>query len=248
MLTPRTAFPMKADLPRREPDIQAMWEQKRLYYRLQERRRAQNAPRFVLHDGPPYANGHIHLGTALNKILKDFIVRVRSMEGMWAPYVPGWDTHGLPIEHEVIKNTGIDRRQVPVVEFRRRCKEYALKFVEIQRQEFKRLGVWGDWEHPYLTLEPEYEARQVELFGQIASRGYIYRGLKPVYWCPRCETALAEAEVEYKLKTSPSIYVLFPVRDLPASLELPAEQAAVLIWTTTPWTLPANQAVAVHPD
>ncbi|HEY8487038.1 MAG TPA: isoleucine--tRNA ligase [Limnochordales bacterium] len=264
VLTPRTDFPMKADLPRREPQIQAFWEQHQMYRKLQELRRAQGAPRFVLHDGPPYANGHIHLGTALNKILKDFIVRVRSMEGMWAPYVPGWDTHGLPIEHEVIRHTGLDRRQVPVVEFRRRCKEYALQFVEIQRQEFKRLGVWGDWERPYLTLEPEYEARQVELFGRMASRGYIYRGLKPVYWCPRCETALAEAEVEYRLKRSPSIYVLFPVRESPAVLapaggpaqaEAPVRgqapeqaQAEVVIWTTTPWTLPANQAVAVHPD
>ena len=248
VLTPRTDFPMKADLPRRELEIQAMWERLGLYRRLQEERQRRQAPRFVLHDGPPYANGRIHLGTALNKILKDFIVRVRSLEGFRAPYVPGWDTHGLPIEHEVIKHTGADRRSMPVVEFRRRCKEYALQFVEIQRQEFKRLGVWGDWERPYLTLEPEYEARQVEVFGQIASRGYIYRGLKPVYWCPRCETALAEAEVEYRLKTSPSIYVLFPLRELPASLQPGPGAASVLIWTTTPWTLPANQAVAVHPD
>ena len=245
---------MKADLARREPEILAAWQRKRLYARLQEMRRAQGAPRFVLHDGPPYANGHIHLGTALNKILKDMIVRVRSMEGMWAPYVPGWDTHGLPIEHEVIKHTGLDRHEMPVVEFRRRCREYALKFVEIQRQEFQRLGVWGDWEQPYLTLDPAYEARQVELFGRIASRGYIYRGLKPVYWCPRCETALAEAEVEYRDRRSPSIYVGFPVRELPGGLagqwagDGQAAPPEVVIWTTTPWTLPANQAVAVHPD
>ncbi|WP_324667656.1 isoleucine--tRNA ligase [Geochorda subterranea] len=249
VLTPRTAFPMKADLPRREPQWQAFWEERRLYQRLQQERKAAGAPLFVLHDGPPYANGHIHLGTALNKILKDFIVRVRAMEGMLAPYVPGWDTHGMPIEHEVVRRHGVDRHAMPVVEFRRLCREYALHFVDVQREEFKRLGVWGDWEHPYLTLEPEYEARQVELFGQMVERGYIYRGVKPVYWCPRCETALAEAEVEYRDHTSPSIYVAFPFKEgTGVARELASDGAAIVIWTTTPWTLPANQAVAVHPD
>ncbi|MBE3598101.1 MAG: isoleucine--tRNA ligase [Limnochordaceae bacterium] len=249
VLTPRTAFPMKADLPRREPEIERFWQEHRLYDKLQQMRRQEGAPLFVLHDGPPYANGNIHLGTALNKILKDFIVRVRSMEGMRAPYVPGWDTHGMPIEHEVIRRHRIDRHQMSVLEFRRRCREYALHFVDIQREEFRRLGVWGEWERPYLTLEPAYEARQVELFGEMVERGYIYRGLKPVYWCPRCETALAEAEVEYRDHESPSIYVAFPFKDgSGAGLDLAAAGASMLIWTTTPWTLPANQAVAVHPD
>ncbi|MEW6047035.1 MAG: isoleucine--tRNA ligase [Bacillota bacterium] len=249
VLTPRTAFPMKADLPRREPQIESFWQQRRMYEKLQKQRLEAGAPVFVLHDGPPYANEHIHLGTALNKILKDFIVRVRSMEGMRAPYVPGWDTHGMPIEHEVIRRGQIDRHQMPVVELRRRCREYALQYVEVQREEFKRLGVWGDWERPYLTLEPAYEARQVEVFGQMVERGYIYRGLKPVYWCPRCETALAEAEVEYKDHTSPSIYVTFPFKEGPGVAgELSRAGASIVIWTTTPWTLPANQAVAVHPD
>lgn len=249
VLTPSTRFPMKADLPNREPLIQRMWEERAVYQRLQAGRLAAGAPVFVLHDGPPYANGDIHLGTALNKILKDFIVRARSMDGMRAPYVPGWDTHGMPIEHEVIRRHRIDRHAMPVPEFRELCREYAEHFINVQREQFRRLGVWGDWEHPYLTMDPAYEARQVELFGKMVERGYIYRGLKPVYWCPRCETALAEAEVEYKEDRSPSIYVAFPFRDGSAGgSELARAGASVVIWTTTPWTLPANQAVAVHPD
>lgn len=240
---PKTDFPMRANLPQREPEILKFWEQNRLYEAVQKANRGK--PKFILHDGPPYANGDIHLGHTLNKILKDIIVKYRSMSGYDAPYVPGWDTHGLPIEQQAIKSWGLNRHQVDVLEFRRHCKEYALKYVDIQREQFKRLGVRGDWEHPYLTLEPEYEAIQIGVFGQMAKKGYIYKGRKPVYWCTDCETALAEAEVEYEEKRSPSIYVKFPVIDAQGLFE--PENSYVVIWTTTPWTLPANVAIALHP-
>src|SRR5690606_36657044 len=245
---PTTDFPMRAQLAKREPQRLEAWREQRLYQKLQEQRRAArpDGPDFVLHDGPPYANGHIHIGTALNKILKDFIVRVHAMEGEWAPYVPGWDTHGLPIERAALLELGVDPESLDPLELRQKCREYALRFVEVQREEFERLGVWGDWEHPYLTLTPEYEARQVAVFGEMARRGYIYKGLKPVYWCPECRTALAEAEIEYQDHRSPSIYVAFPVEDARGLFE--PEGAAVIIWTTTPWTLPANKAIALHPD
>ncbi|MBE3581033.1 MAG: isoleucine--tRNA ligase [Thermoanaerobacteraceae bacterium] len=241
---PRTDFPMRANLPQREPQILKFWEENRLYHAVQEANKGK--PKFILHDGPPYANGDIHLGHTLNKILKDIIVKYRSMSGYDAPYVPGWDTHGLPIEQQVIKNLGFNRREVDVLEFRRRCKEYALKYVNIQREQFKRLGVRGDWEHPYLTLEPEYEAVEIGIFGEMAKKGYIYKGRKPVYWCTDCETALAEAEVEYEEKQSPSIYVKFPVTDAGGLWE--PQNSYVVIWTTTPWTLPANVAIALHPE
>ncbi|HEY8530898.1 MAG TPA: class I tRNA ligase family protein, partial [Limnochorda sp.] len=241
---PQTEFPMRAQLAKREPQRLEAWRQARLYEKLQEKRRAARqaskagaGPDFVLHDGPPYANGHIHIGTALNKILKDIIVRVHAMEGEWAPYVPGWDTHGLPIERAALQELGVDAESLDPLELRRKCREYALRFVEIQREEFERLGVWGDWEHPYLTLTPEYEARQVEVFGEMARKGYIYKGLKPVYWCPECRTALAEAEIEYQDHRSPSIYVAFPVTDAKGLFD--PENVAVIIWTTTPWTIPA---------
>jgi isoleucyl-tRNA synthetase len=235
---------MRANLPEREPEILQFWEELDIYGRV----RAKNAgrPKFILHDGPPYANGHIHLGHTLNKILKDIVVKFHSMTGYDAPYVPGWDTHGLPIEQQAIKALGLNRHAVHLVEFRQKCREYALKYVDIQREEFKRLGVRGDWGKPYLTLMPHFEARQIGVFGEMAKRGYIYKGLKPVYWCASCETALAEAEVEYADKESPSIYVKFPVTDSKGLF--PVEDAYVVIWTTTPWTLPANVAVAVHPD
>lgn len=240
---PKTEFPMRANLPQREPETLKFWEEIDLYRLVQAK--TAGRPKFILHDGPPYANGHIHLGHALNKILKDIIVKFHSMCGFDAPYVPGWDTHGLPIEQQAIKNLRIDRQAVGPVEFRRRCKEYALKFVEIQREEFKRLGVRGDWKNPYLTLMPGYEARQIEVFGEMAGKGYIYKGLKPVYWCADCETALAEAEVEYAEEESPSIYVRFKVTEGKGLLE---PETCFVIWTTTPWTLPANVAVCLHPD
>ena len=240
----KTDFPMRANLPEREPEILKLWEEMGIYQRVQEQN--QGRPKFILHDGPPYANGHIHLGHALNKVLKDIIIKFHTATGYDAPYVPGWDTHGLPIEQQAIKALGIDRHHTDVVEFRRYCKEYALKYMDIQRREFKRLGVRGDWDHPYLTLEPGFEAVQIGVFGEMAKKGYIYRGLKSVYWCCDCETALAEAEIEYADKQSDSIYVKFPFKD--SNDLFPVEDAFMVIWTTTPWTLPANTGICLHPE
>lgn len=241
---PQTDFPMRGNLPEKEPETLEFWEKEDIYRKVQDKNSGRQ--KFILHDGPPYANGDIHLGHTLNKVLKDIIVKFKSMDGFDAPYVPGWDTHGLPIEQQAIKALGINRHEVGPVEFRNRCKEYALKYVNIQREEFKRLGVRGDWDNPYLTLQPYFEAKQIEVFGEMAKRGYIYKGLKPVYWCASCETALAEAEVEYGDKKSASIYVKFKVRD--GKGVLPEENTFVVIWTTTPWTLPANVAICLHPD
>jgi isoleucyl-tRNA synthetase len=241
---PETEFPMRGNLPQREPGMQQKWDEMKLYQKVQEKQAGK--PKFILHDGPPYANGNIHIGHAMNKILKDIIVKFKTMEGFDAPYVPGWDTHGMPIEHAIIKNKGINRHEVPVPEFRQMCYDYALGFVEEQKSQFKRLGVRGDWDNPYITLLPEYEAQQIRVFGEMAKRGYIYKGLKPVYYCATCETALAEAEVEYADKTSPSIYVKFEVVD--GKGKLPTENTFVVIWTTTPWTLPANVAIALGAD
>jgi len=241
---PKTDFPMRANLPQREPEILKFWEEINIYERVQEKN--QGRQKFILHDGPPYANGHIHLGHVLNKVLKDIVIKYHSMSGYDAPYVPGWDTHGLPIEQQAIKAFGLNRHQIPPVEFRQKCKEFALKYVDIQREEFKRLGVRGKWDNPYLTLKPYFEARQIGVFGEMAKKGYIYKGMKPVYWCASCETALAEAEVEYGDKRSPSIYVRFPVRN--GRGVLPEKDTYVVIWTTTPWTLPANLAICLHPD
>jgi isoleucyl-tRNA synthetase len=241
---PQTSFPMRGNLPKLEPEILKSWEKANLYEQVQKARTG--CTRFVLHDGPPYANGDIHLGHALNKILKDIIVKYKTMAGYDAPYVPGWDTHGLPIEQQVIKKLGLNRHAVSTLEFRAKCREYAEKYVGIQREQFIRLGVRGDWDHPYLTLHKDYEAAQIGVFGVMAQKGYIYKGLKPVYWCPYCETALAEAEIEYADKTSAAIYVKFKVRDGKGILG--EDQNYVVIWTTTPWTLPANLAISVHPD
>ena len=241
---PKTDFPMRANLPDQEPKILKFWEEIDIYRLVQEKNKGR--PKFILHDGPPYANGHIHLGTAMNKILKDIVVKFHSMSGFDAPFVPGWDTHGLPIEQQAIIALGINRHAVHPLEFRQKCKEFALKFVDIQREEFKRLGVRGQWEKPYLTLMPHFEARQIGVFGEMAKKGYIYKGLKPVYWCASCETALAEAEVEYTDKESPSIFVRFPVKN--GKGILPQDRTYVVIWTTTPWTLPANVAISLHPD
>ncbi|MFZ5863584.1 MAG: isoleucine--tRNA ligase [Nitrospirota bacterium] len=260
---PTTSFPMKADLARQEPALLARWETDELYASLRAKRHG--APKFILHDGPPYANGHIHIGHALNKILKDMIVKYRTMRGDDAPYIPGWDCHGLPIEHQVLKDLGPKKAGMSVLEIRRRCREYAERFVDIQREEFKRLGGLGDWSRPYLTMTPDYEAAIVREFGKIVDTGALYKGKKPVLWCPQDETALAEAEVEYADHTSPSIYVKFPLRgrdaerlsDLltafgvaqPATAQaLHGKDLSIIIWTTTPWTLVANKAVCVHPD
>lgn len=241
---PKTNFPMRANLPKREPEIQRFWDEVNIYEAVRERRRM--CPKFILHDGPPYANGDIHIGTALNKILKDIVVKFATMDGHDSPYIPGWDTHGLPIELQVVKSLGIDRHDADVLDLRRRCREYALRYAEIQRDQFKRLGVRGDWERPYLTLHPEFESRQILVFGEMAKKGFIYKGLKPVYWCASCETALAEAEVEYDDRRSRSIYVSFPVVD--GKGVVPGEDSYIVIWTTTPWTLPANTAICLRPE
>lgn len=240
---PRTDFPMRANLPEREPEIQSLWDREDLYGNL--RRERSGRPKFILHDGPPYANGHIHIGTAMNKILKDIVVRYASLRGYDAPFVPGWDTHGLPIEQRAIQELGLDRRKTGVPELRERCAGFARHYIGLMTEQFKRLGVLGDWGRPYVTLDPAYEASQVEVFGEMARRGYIYKGQKPVHWCVACETALAEAEIEYRDKVSPSIYVMFAVKDGKGKLTVGSH---VVIWTTTPWTLPGNAAIALHPE
>ena len=242
LLMPKTKFPMRGNLPNKEPEFLKRWEEMDLYRKVLEKNAGK--PSYVLHDGPPYANGNIHIGHALNKILKDFIVKYKNMNGFVSNYVPGWDTHGLPIE-QVLVNNGVDRKSMPATKFRNKCKDYALKQVDKQRTDFKKLGVIGDWENPYLTLDPKFEAEQIRVFGKMVDKGYIYKGLKPIYWSPSSESALAEAEIEYRDHTSPSIYVAF---------ELVSEDGVVekgtkfVIWTTTPWTLPANLGIAVHPD
>lgn len=245
---PKTPFPMKADLPQREPLILEKWEKMNIYRRILEKRK--NSPLFILHDGPPYANGNIHLGHALNKILKDFIVKSRSMEGFKSPYLPGWDCHGLPIEHKVDQILKEKKKKMTAVEIREECSAYARHYVNIQREEFKRLGVFGSWDKPYLTMDPEYEADIIRYLSAFFKSGEVYRKKKPVLWCIHCETALAEAEIEYHDHTSPSIWVLFPLSsDFPEKFSfLEGKDSFVIIWTTTPWTLPANLAVALHPN
>ena len=241
---PQTDFPMRAKLPQREPELLKWWDEIKIYDRVCRHRAG--APKFILHDGPPYANGDIHMGTALNKVLKDMIIKYKTMRGYDSPYVPGWDTHGLPIEHQIIKTKGINRKEIPEIEFRRMCREYALHYVDLQREQFKRLGVRGDWENP-TDPDPSFEAKQIEIFGQMAAKGYIYKGLKPVYWCASCETALAEAEIEYSNRSSDSLYVRFAVKD-DRGLLGGAKKSYCLIWTTTAWTIPANLAICLHPD
>ena len=252
---PKTDFPMKANLPQREPEMLAWWEQEKLYDQIQAM--GQGRPRYVLHDGPPYANGRIHIGHALNKVLKDIIVKSKTMAGFQAPYVPGWDCHGLPIEHQVMKELGEKKKDLNVSAIRKLCRAYAEKYVDLQREEFKRLGVLGEWDHPYLTMTPGYEATIIREFGKFVERGGVYKGLKPVLWCTQDQTALAEAEVEYDDHVSPSVYVKFPVVTTPDVLgkTFPGvvfpddvKLVSVVIWTTTPWTLPANQAVCLHRD
>ena len=256
---PDTEFPMKANLPNREPEMLDRWEKEGLYARILDKNRG--GPSYILHDGPPYANGNIHMGHALNKVLKDIIVKYKAMKGFYAPYVPGWDCHGLPIELQVDKKLGGKKKDVSIGDKRLMCREYAEGFIDIQRQEFKRLGVFGDWENPYITMSFDYEGRIVAEFLDFFRKGYAYVGKKPVHWCPSCITALAEAEVEHADKTSPSVFVKFEIKD-PAMALLPlaknnqkrlgellkSGQAFIVIWTTTPWTLPANKALAVNPD
>ena len=242
---PKTNFAMKANLPVKEKEILRSWEELGLYSRIQEKNA--RGEWYLLHDGPPYANGDIHMGTALNKTLKDFVVKYKSMRGYRCPFVPGWDCHGLPIEHRLLRELHKTKHDVEVLDFRKKAKEFALKWLGVQREQFKRLGVLGEWENPYVTMDPAYEAKEVECFARLYDQGYIYRGLKPVHWCITCETALAEAELEYHDRESPSIYVKFKADERIHQL-FGVENASVVIWTTTPWTLPANLAIAVHPD
>lgn len=246
---PRTEFPMRAGLPQREPSFLEKWDGEHIYEELMKKN--EGKPRFVLHDGPPYANGNIHIGTALNKIIKDMIVRYRNMAGYQAPFVPGFDTHGLPIELKARAKAGVaNALSMPPTELRDICREFAEGYIHDQTEQFKRLGVLGDWEHPYRTLEPAFEARQIEIFGEMATKGYIYKGLKPVYWCPECQTALAEAEIEYAEDPCYSVYVKFPVADdrgVLTAAGVDPKNTFFVIWTTTTWTLPANLAICLGP-
>ncbi|MCA1960491.1 MAG: isoleucine--tRNA ligase [Desulfomonile sp.] len=245
---PNTTFPMRANLPKREPEFLTRWEKMRIYDLIRQASRGRR--KYILHDGPPYANGHIHLGTALNKILKDMIVKSRFMAGYDSDYVPGWDCHGLPIEHNVDKELGDRKLTMSAVQVRQYCRKYAERFIDVQRDEFKRLGVFGDWEDPYLTMNFAYQATIVRELGKFFQSGAVYRGKKPVYWCASCVTALAEAEVEYMDSPSPSIFVRFPAREgFPERIpEARGKRVYVIIWTTTPWTIPANLAIALHPE
>lgn len=242
LLMPKTDFPMRGGLPNKEPKIQEEWDEKNIYQKVLDKN--EGNPSYILHDGPPYANGNLHMGHALNKILKDIITRYKSMRGYYAPYVPGWDTHGLPIEQALTKK-GVKRKELSVAEFRKKCEAFALEQIENQKKDFKRLGIKGDFNDPYITLKPEYEAAQIRLFGEMADKGLIYKGKKPVYWSPSSESSLAEAEIEYQDKRSPSIYVAFDVKDGKGIVD---PDAKFIIWTTTPWTLPSNVAITVHPD
>lgn len=246
---PQSEFPMRGNLPTREPAMLATWEKTKRYYKLMDKNKAK--PLFVLHDGPPYANGDIHLGTALNKVLKDIVVRYKNMSGFKAPFVPGWDTHGLPIELKALKKDGVDPTTIDAVSLRKICREFALSFVDNQKTQFKRLGVLADFNDPYLTLKPDFEAKQIEVFGQMAKKDFIYKGLKPVYWCSECETALAEAEIEYAEDKCHSIFVKFNVTDDKGFFQklcVDKKDVCFVIWTTTTWTLPGNVAICLGPE
>lgn len=242
LLMPKTDFPMRGGLPNKEPQIQSSWDEKKLYEKLLKKNEGKTP--YILHDGPPYANGQIHMGHALNKIIKDFITRYKVMNGFYTPYVPGWDTHGLPIEQALTKK-GVNRKEMSTAEFRELCRKYALEQVELQKADFKRLGVNGDWENPYITLQEKFEAEQIRLFGDMAKKGYIYKGKKPVYWSPSSESSLAEAEIEYQDKKSASIYVAFDTVDGRGIVDAGVK---FVIWTTTPWTIPANVAISLNPE
>ena len=251
---PKTSFPMKADLPKREPERLRRWIDSGLYETVLEARRKAGAPRYILHDGPPYANGHIHIGTALNKILKDIVVRSKNHAGFEAPYVPGWDCHGLPIELKVDKELGAKKREMSPVTFRQACREYAQKWVVAQREDFQRLGILGAWEAPYRTMDYGYQATIARSFGEFLAKGLVTFGFKAVLWCVQCKTALAEAEVEYEDRKDASIHVAFPMPVTESLRALWGEALAAeselfaVIWTTTPWTLPANRAVCLGPE
>lgn len=244
---PVTDFPMRANLAKREPAFLEFWHDQDIYHKGIEKRKG--SPKFILHDGPPYANAHIHIGTAMNKILKDFIPKYKTMRGYYSPYIPGWDTHGLPIELRVLKDEKMSKENADPVQLRKKCTEFAYKFVDVQREEFKRLGVFGEWDDPYVTLKPAYEGTELDYFADMVDKGLVERGLKPVYWCVDCQTALAAGEIEYWDETSPSVTVAYPMPQIAEKYpELKGKEVYVVIWTTTPWTLPASMAVAVHPQ
>ena len=243
---PKTDFPMRAGLPKREPEMLRRWEEEHLYEEMLKKN--EGKPRFSLHDGPPFSNGNIHMGHALNKSIKDFIVRSYAMRGYYTPYIPGWDNHGMPIESAIIKEQKLNHKAMSVADFRSACEAYALKYVGIQREGFKRLGVVGDWDHPYLTMDKGFEADEIRIFGRMYRNGHIYKGLKPVYWCPKDETALAEAEIEYQDDPCTTVYVRFPMKDDLGKLShLDLSRLSFVIWTTTIWTLPGNLAIALNP-
>ena len=244
IITPKTDFPMRAGLPQREPGMLEHWNKIDVYRLMLEKN--EGKPAFILHDGPPFSNGDIHMGHALNKTLKDFIVRSHAMRGYYTPYVPGWDNHGMPIESAIIKKNKLNHKAMPIPEFRNACQAFAQDFIDRQMSGFRRLGVLGDWQHPYKTMDKAFEAEEVKVFGEMYRKGYIYKGLKPVYWCPKDETALAEAEIEYQDDPCTSIYVKFALKDTKGKLE--AENTYVIIWTTTTWTLPGNLAIALNPQ
>ena len=243
---PKTDFPMRAGLPAREPKMLENWNKMDLYHELLKKN--EGKPLFSLHDGPPFSNGGLHMGHALNKSIKDFIVRSAAMRGYYTPYIPGWDNHGMPIESAIIKKNKLNRKKMSVPEFRSACHEFAQHYVDVQREGFRRMGVIGDWEHPYLTMDPGFEAEEVKVFGEMYKKGYIYKGSKPVYWCPHDETALAEAEIEYKDDPCTTVYVKFPMYDDQGKLSAyDKSKVSFMIWTTTIWTLPGNLAIALHP-
>ncbi len=245
---PKTAFPMKANLPQNEPKMLERWQQMGLYERIRGARKG--APRYILHDGPPYTSGPIHMGTAMNKCLKDFIVKSKTMAGFDAPYVPGWDCHGLPIEIKVDKELGGKKLQMKATDVRAACRKYAEKYLDLQRTQFKRIGVFGRFDGPYATMTPQYESVVLSTFFSFYENGFVYKGLRAVYWCMHDETALAEAEVEYENHTSPTVWVKYALLDDPSQIDpaLAGKKVSTIIWTTTPWTLPASMAVAFHPD
>src|ERR1700744_6069286 len=243
LLLPKTDFPMRAELPKREPAFLAKWREEKIYDQILAARKDQ--PRFVLHDGPPFANGDAHMGHALNRVLKDIVLKYHNMKGDYTPFVPGWDCHGLPIEHKVMKDLGA--AETDPIKIREKCEATARHFIGVQSEQFQRLGVFGDWANPYLTLDPAYEAETIRVFAKLAEKDLVYQGLRPVLWSTGCQTALAEAEIEYKEKVDPAIYVKFPLTAEAAQKFPELKDASLLIWTTTPWTLPANLAVALAP-
>ncbi len=244
---PKTDFPMRAGLPKREPEMLAQWEKIDVYHELLKKN--EGKPRFSLHDGPPFSNGDIHMGTAMNKALKDFITRSYAMRGYYTPYIPGWDNHGMPIESAIIKKNKLNHKTMPIPEFRSACQAFAQDYIDRQMASFKRMGVLGDWEHPYKTMNKSFEAEEVKVFGEMYKKGYIYKGLKPVYWCPKDETALAEAEIEYQDDPCTTVYVKFQMKDDLGKLPgVDYSKLYFVIWTTTIWTLPGNLAIAMNPQ